>query len=141
MLTLPEKILFIIAVGISLIFTWRGVRRIIAQIARGQGKVNWGLARQRLWGVLARMVTFQPVFRFRFWPSLFHAFVGWGFGFYMLVNVVDVIRAYVPAFEIPGMVGNVYRLIADLLSIGVLVGILFFVIRRFIFRPSNLTSP
>jgi len=140
MLTLPEKILFIIAVGISLIFTWRGVRRIIAQIASGQGKVNWGLARQRLWGVLARMVTFQPVFRFRFWPSLFHAFVGWGFGFYMLVNVVDVIRAYVPTFEIPGMVGNVYRLIADLLSIGVLVGILFFVIRRFIFRPSNLTS-
>jgi hypothetical protein len=86
------------------------------------------------------MVTFQPVFRFRFWPSLFHAFVGWGFGFYMLVNVVDVIRAYVPAFEIPGAAGDVYRLIADLLSIGVLAGILFFVIRRFIFRPSNLTS-
>lgn len=140
MLTLPEKIIFVLAVCISLFFTWRGVRQIIAWIASGQGKPDWALASKRLWRVLGRIVIFQPVFRFRFWPSLFHAFVGWGFGFYMLVNLFDVLRAYVSGFEINGTIGDVYRLLADLLSIGVLVGIVFFVVRRFIFRPSNLTS-
>ncbi len=140
MLTLIEKIIFVLAVIVSLYFTWKGVQRIIKIIGNGRGKVDWRLAGKRLLSVLVRMITFQPVFRIRFWSSLFHAFVGWGFGFYMLVNLVDVIRGYAPDFEIPGMVGDIYRLLADVLSIGVLVGIAFFVMRRFIFHPANLTS-
>lgn len=140
MLTLIEKIIFVLAVAVSLYFTWGGVRRVIGLIASGQGKPDWSLAGKRLLSVLGRMVVFQPVFRFRFWSSLFHAFVGWGFGFYMLVNLVDVIRAYAPGFEIHGTAGDIYRLLADLLSVGVLVGIVFFAIRRFVFQPPSLTS-
>ena len=40
MLTLVEKILFFVAVGVSLYFTWQGVRRIIQNIASGFGIVQ-----------------------------------------------------------------------------------------------------
>ena len=64
------------------------------------------MAWKRLLNVLVRMVTFQPVFRFRFWPSLFHALVGWGFGFYILVDLFDVVKGYLPGFVFPGVVGR-----------------------------------
>jgi Fe-S oxidoreductase/ABC-type thiamin/hydroxymethylpyrimidine transport system permease subunit len=140
MLTLPEKIIFTLAVLATLAAVFFTVRRLVRIISAGHGKPDWRLAWKRLFNVLGRMVTFQPVFRFRFWPSLFHGLVGWGFGFFILVDLLDVTKGYLPGFTIPGMAGDVYRLLADVSSIAVLVGVIFFVIRRFIFRPANLTA-
>ena len=140
MLTYPEKIIFILAALATLTAVYFAIRRLVRILSAGHGKPDWKLAWKRLGNVLYRMITFQPVFRFRFWSSLFHALVGWGFGFYVLVNLVDVVKGFVPGFAIPGAFGDWYRLLADLLSIGVLVGVVYFVIRRFIFRPANLTT-
>jgi hypothetical protein len=79
MLSLVEKILFRVAVIVSLTFTWQGVRRIIKIIGRGRGKPDWDLAWKRLWAVALKVGTFQPLFRFRLGPSLLHALIGWGF--------------------------------------------------------------
>ena len=140
MLSLPEKIIFILATLATLVAVFFAIRRLTRIISSGHGKPDWRLAWKRLLNVLGRMVTFQPVFRFRFWSSLFHALVGWGFGFYVLVNLVDVVRGFLPGFAIPGTLGNGYRLLADLLSMAVLVGGVYFVIRRFVFRPAVLST-
>lgn len=140
MLTLPEKILFFIAVLASLYGAYLAAGRIIRILRRGHGQPDWNAANKKLVGALAKVITFQPVFRFRFWPSLFHALVGWGFIFYLLVNLVDVIAGFIPGFHIPGAVGNLYRLLADVLSVGVLLGMLALIIRRFILRPPTLTA-
>ena len=140
MLTSPEKIVFTLAALATLAAVFFAIRRLVRIITAGHGKPDWQLAWKRLLKVLSRMVTFQPVFRFRFWPSLFHALVGWGFGFYILVNLLDVFKGYLPGFAIPGLVGDVYRLLADLFSVAVLVGMVFFIFRRFVFRPANLST-
>lgn len=140
MLTSIEKILFALAVLASGYAAWRATHRLGQIIAAGQGKPEWRLALRRLPAVMARMVVFQPVFRLRFLVSLLHGLVGWGFGFYLLVNLVDVLRAYLPGFEIPGRTGDIYRLTADLLSAGVLIGMAALLLRRFIVQPSNLTA-
>ena len=140
MLTLVEKIFFGLAVAATLAAAYFAVKRLVGIIIGGQGKPDWKLAPKRLAGVLAKIVTFQPVFRFRPLTSLFHALVGWGFGFYLLVNLLDVMHAYLPSFEAPGIAGNIYRLLADILSVGVLIGMTFFLVRRFVFRPVNLTT-
>jgi Fe-S oxidoreductase len=140
MLSLPEKILFALATLASLTATGFGVRRLVRLIAAGQGRPDWTLAWKRLGNVLVSLVTFQPVFRARFWSSLFHALVGWGFGFYILVNLVDVVKAYFPGFAIPGLVGDLYRLVADVLTVAVLVGMIYFVLRRFVFHTSALST-
>ena len=106
MLTLPEKIIFILASLATLAAVFFAIRRLVRIISAGHGHPDWKLARKRLVNVLGRMATFQPVFRFRFWPSLFHGLVGWGFIFYMLVNLLDVTRGLITGFVIPGTLGD-----------------------------------
>lgn len=141
MLTLAEKVLFVIAVLVSLYFTWQGVQRIIKIIGRGQGKPDWSLARKRLWDVIVKVGTFRPVFRFRPFPSLLHGLIGWGFLYFILVNLAELLNGFIPGFRFSenwGTAGNVYRLLADIFGTGVIIGILGMVIRRFIVKPPNM---
>ncbi len=140
MLTLPEKIIFALAALATLISIYFAILRLVRIISAGHGRPDWRLAWKRLLNILVRMVTFQPVFRSRLWTSLFHAFVGWGFGFYILVNLIEVAKGYLPGFVIPGLVGDIYRFLADILSAALLVSMVYFVIRRFVFRPASLTT-
>jgi Fe-S oxidoreductase len=141
MLTLVEKVLFVVAVLISLYYTWRGVQRIIKIIGRGQGRPDWSVAWKRLWDVVVKVGTFRPVFRFRPVPSLLHGLIGWGFLYFILVNLAEFLNGFIPGFRFSenwGTAGSVYRLLADLFGTGVMIGILGMVIRRFIVKPSNL---
>jgi Fe-S oxidoreductase/nitrate reductase gamma subunit len=142
MLTPAEKILFVAATIVSLYFTWRGVRRIVQVIGQGQGKPDWALARRRVGEVVGRVVTWQPVFRFRFGPSLLHALIGWGFIFFILVHVVDLLNAFLPirVAENLGVTGDLYRLIADLFGAAIIFGIVAMSFRRFVVRPATLRT-
>jgi Fe-S oxidoreductase len=142
MLTLVEKVLFFLAVVISLYYTYRGVRRIVALIGSGQGRPDWKGAWRRVPHTLWRVVTFQPVFRFRFWPSLFHALIGWGFLVFLMVNLSDLIYGYTGfrLLNALGAVGDVYRLSADIANTAILSGMLALLIRRFVLRPATLTT-
>jgi len=142
MLTLVEKILFVVAVLSSLYFTWLGVRRIIKIIGRGQGKPDWALIRKRLLEVALKVGSFQPLFRFRLGPSLLHGLIGWGFLYYLLVNLAELLQGYIPDYRFlqgTGALGNTYRLLADLFTLGVLVGISGMIIRRFVLKPAELS--
>ena len=140
MITIVEKIIFAIFALATMVAVYFAVRRLARLIGAGSGKPDWYLAPKRLWNVFSRIAIFQPVFRARFWPSVFHALVGWGFLYYLFVNVFDVIHAYVPGFVIPGLAGEIYLFLADISSVAVLLGMVFFVMRRFIFKPANLST-
>jgi Fe-S oxidoreductase len=140
MLSLVEKIVFTLAVLATLIATVLAVKRLVNIISQGNGKPDWRAAFMRLPNVLSRVFVFQPVLRFRLFPSLVHSFVGWGFGYYLLVNIMDVVRGYVPGFKFPPPVWDLYSLLADLLSVAVLAGMIFFLIRRFVVKTANLTT-
>ena len=142
MLTLPEKIILIVAILVSLYAAYRVSARIIQIIGRGQGEVDWRVIPQRLVNVTLRTLTFQPVFRFRFLPSLFHAFIGWAFIIYLLVNLGDVLEGLINDFEFlgPGGIGDLFRLTADLMSVAALAGMLALIIRRFVIKPNTLTT-
>jgi Fe-S oxidoreductase len=142
MLTLVEKILFVVAVLSSLYFTWLGVRRIIKIIGRGQGKPDWSLIPKRLWEVALKVGTFRPLFRFRLGPSLLHALIGWGFLYFILVNLAEFLQGFIPDYRFlqnTGALGDTYRLLADVFTLAVLVGISGMVVRRFVFKPAVLT--
>ena len=142
MLTTIEKIIFIVAILLSTYAAYRVSLRIILVIGRGQGSVDWRLIPNRLIEVIFKTGTFQPVFRFRILPSLFHAFIGWAFIFYLLVNAGDVLEGLIPNFEFLGVgtLGNLFRLTADVLSVAAIIGMLALIIRRFVIKPDNLTT-
>lgn len=142
MLTLIEKILFVLVVFVSLYLTWIGTRRLIKIIARGKGKLDWTLLRKRLWDVTLKVGTFSPVFRFRLGPSLLHGLIGWGFLYFLLVNVAELLQGYIPDYRFlqgTGAIGNIYRLLADISTVAVLTGMIGMLIRRLIVRPAVLS--
>jgi len=140
MLTTPEKILFALSTLACLYAAFKAAERIIRIVRRGRGKVDWGLARRRLVAVAIKTITFEPVFRTRLGVSLAHGFVAWAFIYYLLVNLLDLLRGFVPGFHISGTVGDVYRLGADLLSACALAGMLALLTRRFALQPASLMA-
>ena len=142
MLTLVEKILFALAVLVSLYFTYRGVMRMIRHISGGQGKPDWSILGKRLGEVIVKSVFFQPVFRLRPVVSLLHAFIGWGLLVYLLINLTDVIYAYT-GFKLLhslGAFGDLYRLLADFFGLAIMVGMASLAFRRYVLRPPNLST-
>ncbi|MEP0806771.1 MAG: (Fe-S)-binding protein [Chloroflexota bacterium] len=142
MLSLAEKILFILATAASLYFTYKGVQRIVTHISSGQGKPDWNLLWKRLGELIVKVGLFQPVFRFRLWTSILHALIGWGFLSFLLINLADLIYAFTnyKLLEHLGVAGNFYRLLADVANVAILVGMLAMVVRRFILRPATLST-
>ncbi len=142
MLTVAEKILFTLAVLVSLYFTWRGVMRIVSNIASGQGRPNWALIGQNAGKAMLNFLTFRPVFRLRPIPSILHGFIGWGFIGFLLINLNDVLYGYFGWrwVDSTGLFGDFYRLLADVLNVLILVGIVAMAARRFILRPETLRA-
>ncbi len=142
MLSPIEKILFLVAVAVSLYFTYTGVKRIIGHIASGQGKPNWSLIGKRLGELIVKVGLFQPVFRFRLWTSILHALVGWGFLSFLLINLADLMYAFTnyKLLEHLGVFGDFYRGLADVANVAILAGMLALVIRRFVLRPATLST-
>ncbi len=143
MLTAPEKIVFTLAALATVYAVIRVALRIIRIIRRGHGRPDWRVVPKRLFDVIVVKVgALAPVWRVRFWASFFHAFVVWGFTFYLLVNIGDTLEGYLPGFRFmgTGTLGSFYRLGADVLSVGVLIGMTALLLRRFVFRDPRLTA-
>src|SRR4030043_2224739 len=143
MLSLLERIIFALAVLLSLHLTFRGAIRIIRIVLCGQGRPVWNVLWHRLLTVPPRIITFQPLFRFRFLPSLFHALIGWGFLYYVIVNIGDLLQGYIAGYQFlgTGFLSSLYHLGADIFSIAVLAGMIAMLLRRFILKSKSLTAP
>lgn len=143
MLTLVEMIVFVLAALATGYAAYRVVDRIRRVVARGRGadqiKLTDGV--RRAWEAGYKTLSQLPVFRARLVTSIFHACVAWGFIYYLLVNAADVLQAFFPGlvFLGTGTIGNLYRLLGDVLSVAVLVGMTALIIRRWILRPQALS--
>ena len=140
MLTLSEKILFIICVIGALAYGYINFKNVYQVIRRGGGKFpTFQQMTERAFAALQTWITFRPIWKTRLTADVFHAMIAWGFTFYFLVNLGDVISGYFSIIFLgEGWIGNVYRFLADLLTAAVLIGMLYFLVRRFIVRPKAL---
>lgn len=132
MLTPIERILFILLVAICLTAAYTTFKLMADIIMKGQGELRLDNLFRRLVEGAVALLNQGRIIRHRRITSLFHYMVAFGFIFYGLVNVVDVLEAFIADFTIPGLVGNVYRLTADIFGFLVLVGVAYLLIRRFI---------
>lgn len=140
MLTLPEKVVFLLGLLFSALLAVRAIRRLARIIGRGLGRPEWGGLRRRLVTAAAKTLSQQPVFRARPLTSLLHAFVAWGFIYYLLINLGDILQGLIPGFVFlgEGAIGRAYRLGGDVLSAAVLLGMAALLVRRFLLRPASL---
>lgn len=141
MLTTAEKIVFAALAILSLALAARAFLHMARSIQRGEGTLHLDglLARalRALWIYLSQQTTLRR----RPLVSLLHLGVVWGFTFYFLVNFGDVLEGFFGGFKFLGVQGplaSAYRLTGDVLTVAVLVGVAFFLVRRFVVRDRAL---
>jgi Fe-S oxidoreductase/nitrate reductase gamma subunit len=147
MLPLAHKIAFLLFAAVTVAIGLRGFYRVYRRIRAGRrdSDPRFDHLPQRIWYALVTTLTQSRTFRRRPVISFFHAFIFYGFLFYILVNLVDGIEGFVP-FTIHSAT---YNLLADLLSALVLIGVVALVIRRFLlpsrrdfaFNPRTMLHP
>jgi Fe-S oxidoreductase len=140
MLSLVEKILFILLAIGSFYYGGKGFYDVYRAIARGKADPRLDHLGARFLRTLWIVFTQQSVFKMRPLVSFLHALVFYGFVFYFLVNVVDVIEGFVP-FHARGGLWQPFNVLADLLTGGVLIGMMGLVGRRFFVRPKDFAFP
>ena len=134
-LSLLEKILFIAMAGFfgswALIYFFR-IYTAIQRGARDTEDRTDNLP-NRIGAALWLTLTQTRVFRDRVWVSTLHLGVFAGFTFYLLVNAVDALEAFL-GFHVKSNTwyGALYNLSADLLTGAILFGLLGLWIRRFL---------
>ncbi|SMB91935.1 (Fe-S)-binding protein [Deinococcus hopiensis] len=139
MLPTLHKILFFIFALVAGGYGAWGFYRLYLRIRRGlpANEARWDNLPERIGYALRVSLTQERTFRRRRWISVLHAFIFYGFTYYLLVNVIDGLEGYFH-FSIKSntVMGAVYNLLADLLSFLVLVGVVSLLIRR-LYLPSR----
>jgi Fe-S oxidoreductase len=142
MLTPAEKLGFIILALLTLTWAARDFARIGRVIMRGQGfdaRLLISRAIHNLPAMLVRVGTNQPVFRLRPREGVFHYFIFAAFSFYFLVNVVDIASGFTGlSTRGQNLLFDAFNLIADLISVLGLIGMAYFLVRRFVVKPKVL---
>ena len=138
MLSSTEQIAFVLLVLVCGGVAFQGFRRIFVIVSQGKPSYRTDEFLSRLIKALIEVGLQKPLFKSRPIVSLFHAFIFFGFSFYLLVNFNDLLEAYVSGWTTidsshPVALG--FNLFSDLFSILVLIGIIYFLIRRFIGKP------
>ncbi len=132
MLTGIEKLLFGLLMLFSLVASYYTFGQVVRIVLRGQGKLNFDHLPQRMMTGIVALFGQGNIIKRRRLASIFHWGVAWGFIFYFLVNFLDILEALITGFHLPNnIITNIYDLLADLFSVAVLVGIIFFLVRRF----------
>ena len=140
MLTLVEKIVFIaLALG-SLYYGGTKFYALYRAIMRGKPDARFDDMAGRIQRAVWIVLTQQSVFKARPIVSFLHALIFYGFVFYFLVNLVDVLEGFF-GIHARGGAWNLFNLIADLLTASVLVGIVGMVLRRLVIRPKDFEFP
>jgi Fe-S oxidoreductase len=136
MLTPFEQMAFILLTLLAVGATYAGVREMVLIINRGEGQLYLDNLPRRVFNALRVYLAQPTTLKTRRVTSLFHLGVVWGFTYYFLVNLLDGLKGYIPNFlnwlQNFGIVYDLYRLVGDLLSIAVLVGVVYFILRRFV---------
>jgi Fe-S oxidoreductase len=136
MLTPLEKLLFLLLAAASLYFGGTGFFRVYRAIRRGKPENRFDRLPERVARGLWVVLTQQTVFKKRPLVSFLHALVFYGFVYYLLVNLSDVREGLFPV-RAQGGLWNPINLAADLLTAGILVGIVGLMIRRYALRPAE----
>ena len=137
MLSWPEKVIFIVFAAGSLMVAYNQFARMAAVIKMANGPdevVFTGLAKKLL-AMVVSLFTQGTIFRARTLVSAIHSAVAWGFIWYALVNVLDLADGYLPTswhiWRGHNVFAGLFRLLSDGFSVLVLVGVVFFLLRRF----------
>ena len=140
MLTDIEKIIFILLAIIAIGLSYTTFNKMFKAIGVGSQQIDWKRALLNFPKGIEVFISQRTLFKTRPVIGFIHALVAWGFTLYLIVNIVDVLYGFIPGFHFfPNyFIGKVYRLFVDIFTVLVLLGVVYFLVRRFIFKDNRL---
>ena len=134
MLSNLERVLFIVLVIFSSGLSFITYSRMFKAIGRGTQPINWIEVVKNWPKGLSVFLSQRTLFKSRTLVAVIHAGVAWGFSFYLVVNIIDVLYGMIPDFHfLPNhFIGHAYRIFVDIFTMIVLFGVLYFLARRFL---------
>jgi len=140
LLTDIEKIIFILFAIVAIGLSYTTFNKMFKAIGVGSQQIDWKRALLNFPKGLEVFISQRTLFKTRPVIGFIHALVAWGFTLYLVVNIVDVLYGFIPGFHFfPNyFIGKVYRLFVDIFTVLVLLGVVYFLVRRFIFKDNRL---
>ena len=140
MLTDIEKIIFILFAIIAIGLSYTTFNKMFKAISVGSQQIDWKRVLLNFPKGIEVFISQRTLFKTRPVIGFIHALVAWGFTLYLVVNIVDVLYGFIPGFHFfPNyFIGKVYRLFVDIFTVLVLIGVVYFLVRRFIFKDNRL---
>ncbi len=138
MLTSYEQIAFILLIIVCGAIAFQRFNELIAIVRKGQPAAHNTEFIIRLIKALVDVGAQKTIAKSRPVSSTFHALIFFGFSFYVIVNVNDILEAYVHGWTTVAStnpIAQTFNILSDLFSMAVLSGVVFFLIRRFVFKP------
>jgi len=141
MLTLTEKTIFLLVLAAFGGLTVWGFYHIYRIVRRGRPAPKLHNLVPIAIRTLVEVGLQTTLRRSRPLLTFFHSLIFFGFSYYLLVNVNDVLEGFLPGYSTAERMDLIFgplNLLADLLSVGVLVGVVVFLVRRFIAKDRRL---
>ena len=140
MLTDIEKIIFILFAIVAIGLSYTTFNKMFKAIGVGSQQIDWKRALLNFPKGLEVFISQRTLFKTRPVIGFIHALVAWGFTLYLVVNIVDVLYGFIPGFHFfPNyFIGKVYRLFVAIFTVLVLLGVVYVLVRRFIFKDNRL---
>ena len=142
MLTNIEKVIFLVLAVGCLGASYFTFNKMFLVISLGKDPLNWKQVFKNWRSGLDAFISQKTLFKTRPIIGFIHALVAWGFSLYLVVNFVDVLYGLIPGFKfLPNhIIGDIYRLFVDIFTVLVLIGIFYFLARRFIQKDNRLET-
>ena len=141
-LSITEKLIFIVFALTLLSWAALNFLRVVQTVQRGQPspEPTWNDWPARVGNALWLTLTQARVFRDRPVVGVFHGFILYGFVYYLLVNVVDVIEAFTGwRVSSSAPLGALHNLLSDVFTGLILLGVIVLWARRFITASGRRT--
>jgi len=140
LLTDIEKIIFILFAIVAIGLSYTTFNKMFKAISVGSQQIDWKRVLLNFPKGIEVFISQRTLFKTRPVIGFIHALVAWGFTLYLVVNIVDVLYGFIPGFHFfPNyFIGKVYRLFVDIFTVLVLLGVVYFLVRRFIFKDNRL---
>ncbi|MDY0296277.1 MAG: (Fe-S)-binding protein [Acidobacteriota bacterium] len=143
MLTMIEKILFVLLAVAAVFLALKEFRRKALMIRRGRPVERSDRPLYRFWYALKRVILQLCAYENRPVVGFFHSMIFWGFLVYLLVTLNHVVEGFFTGFNLLGHGGvrTVVLFGANVFAGMILLAAVFFLVRRYVFRPSTLDIP
>ncbi|MBI3764803.1 MAG: (Fe-S)-binding protein [Chloroflexi bacterium] len=141
MLALTERTIFVLMVAVFGSITLWGFFNMYRIVRRGRAASKFQNLIPQAVKAFLEVGLQTPVYKSRLILTTFHAFIFFGFSYYLLVNLNDLLEGFLPGYSTAevstGIIGPL-NFLGDVLSIGVLLGVVVFLVRRFIAKDKRL---